>query len=154
MNNRTKWILNKVRLGWGILTVGACVAVTGLIMQFRFADLPYNMRIITGLGIMLIGIGVGVLLRYRSALKNERSASRLNVEERDERTVQIRARAGNRAFWVAIGCTYAGLMWSSFAANGSLPEPGGDALWNFLAAAVLIPFSVYIVSILLDERNF
>ena len=33
----------------------------------------------------------------------------------------IRARAGNRAYWVSTVIVYAGLMWVSFAASGSLP---------------------------------
>ena len=48
---------------------------------------------------------------------------------------------------------YLGLMWVSFADNGSLPEMSADILWFFLAACVVIPFGVYIVSILVDERR-
>ena len=125
----------------------------GYSLQLQFDDLPYNFRIITGLGILLAGIGVGYLVRYGAALKDEQSARRLTVEERDERTVLIRARAGNRAYWVSTALVYIGLMWASFAANGSLPALTGDALWFFLAACVLIPFGVYIPSILIDQRN-
>jgi hypothetical protein len=78
---------------------------------------------------------------------------RLTVEERDERTVLIRTRAGNRAYWVSTALIYLGLMWVSFAANGSLPALTGNTLWFFLAAGVLIPFGVYITSILVDQRN-
>lgn len=45
-------------------------------------------------------------------------------------------------------------MWASFAANGSLPPLAGDALWFFLAACVLVPFGVYVASILIDQRSF
>ena len=93
-------------------------------------------------------------MRYRAALKDEQSARRLNVEERDERTVLIRARAGNRAYWVSAALIYIGLMWASFAANGGLPPLTGNTLWFFLAAAVLFPFGVYVASILFDQRNF
>lgn len=41
----------------------------------------------------------------------------------------------------------------SFAANGNLPALRGDVLWCFLAAAVLMPFGVYVGSILIDQRN-
>jgi hypothetical protein len=153
MDNRTKWIATKVRLGCMFLAVGALVAMFGIFIKLQFAFLPYNFRIITGLGILLAGIGVGYLVRYGAALKDEQSARRLIVEERDERTVLIRARAGNRAFWVSTGLIYTGLMWVSFAANGSLPALAGDTLWSFLAASVLIPFGVYITSILVDQRN-
>ena len=44
-------------------------------------------------------------------------------------------------------------MWESFAANGNLPALSGNALWYFLAAAVLVPFGVYAGSILIDQRR-
>jgi ABC-type uncharacterized transport system permease subunit len=153
MDNRTKWILARVRMGWMFLAAGAFVAIVGILTEFKLASLPYNFRIITGLGITLIGIGIGELVRFKIALKDEQSARRLTVEERDERTVQIRARAGNKAYWVSTALVYIGLMWASFAANGGLPALTGDALWFFLAAGFLIPFGVYIASILIDERN-
>jgi len=153
MNNRTKWISSKIRMGWMFLATGIIVAIMGIFAELQFAYLPYNFRIITGLGILLGGIGVGYLVRYRAALKDEQSAMRLNVEERDERTVLIRTRAGNRAYWVSTALIYLGLMWVSFAANGSLPALTGNTLWFFLAVGVLIPFGVYITSILVDQRN-
>jgi len=153
MNNRTKWISSKIRMGWMFLATGIIVAIMGIFAELQFAYLPYNFRIITGLGILVGGIGVGYLVRYRGALKDEQSAMRLTVEERDERTVLIRTRAGNRAYWVSTALIYLGLMWVSFAANGSLPALTGNTLWFFLAAGVLIPFGVYITSILVDQRN-
>ena len=153
MNNRTKWIRSRIRMGWIFLAAGSIVAIVGIFTELQFAYMPYNFRIITGLGILLGGIGVGYLVRYRAALKDEQSAMRLTVEERDERTVLIRTRAGNRAYWVSTALIYLGLMWVSFAANGSLPALTGNTLWFFLAAGVLIPFGVYITSILVDQRN-
>ena len=97
MDSRTNWIMNKIRMGWILLAVGVVIALVGVLFEMRFADLVYNYRIITGLGILFAGIGIGYLVRYHSALKDEQSARRLSVEERDERTVLIRARAGNRA---------------------------------------------------------
>ena len=153
MDHRTNWISTRVRMGWLFMAAGAFVAVVGIFTELKYAYLPYNFRIITGLGILLAGIGVGYLVRYGAALKDEQSARRLSVEERDERTVLIRARAGNRAYWVSTAIIYIGLMWASFAANGSLPALTGNALWFFLAAGVLVPFGVYITSILVDQRN-
>lgn len=153
MDNRTKWISTRIRLGWMFLAAGIFIASVGIFAELQYADLPYNLRIITGLGILFIGSGVGYMLRYRAALKDEQSARRLNIEERDERDVLIRARAGNRAYWVSAVFLYIGLMWASFAANGSLPALTGNILWFFLAASVLIPFGVYITSILVDQRN-
>jgi hypothetical protein len=125
----------------------------GIIMEISYAYVPFNFRIITGLGILLVGVGVGYLVRYLHALKDEQSARRLTAEERDERTVLIRARAGYRAYIVSAALVYIGLMWTSFAISGSLPALAGDTLWLFLAACVLIPFWVYIGSILNDQKK-
>jgi hypothetical protein len=153
MDNRMKWISAKIRTGWILLVTGALVVGLGRFVEHQYSHLPYNLRIITGLGLLLTGIGIGYLVRYWAALKDEQSAKRLTVEERDERTVLVRARAGNRAYWVSAVLVYTGLMWSSFAANGGLPDLSGDVLWYFLAAGVVIPFGVYSASILVDQQN-
>ena len=153
MDNRKQWVLSRIRLGIFSLVVGLLVIFVGIWLELALSYLPYDARIITGLGILLAGLGIGLLVRYGAALRDNQAALRLSVEERDERTVQIRQRAGNRAYWVSTALVYLGLMWASFASNGALPDLVGDALWYFLAAGVLIPFGVYIASILLDERN-
>jgi hypothetical protein len=153
MQRRKQFFLAKIRLGWMFLVAGIIVAAFGIFIGREFAYLPYNFGIITALGLLMMGIGVNFLVRYRAVMKDEESARRLIAEERDERTVLIRARAGNRAYWVSTGLVYAGLMWASFAANGSLPSLSGDTLWYFLAFALLIPFGVYAGSILVDQRN-
>jgi hypothetical protein len=153
MDNQKKWIKNRIYIGWFFLSAGVLVGFVGVIAELQLGHLFKDFRIITGLGILLAGIGIGYLVRYGAALKNEQSAKQLSVEERDERSVLIRAYAGNRAFWVSSVIIYLGLMWSSFASNGRLPALSGDILWFYLAAAVLLPFGVYITSILVDERK-
>ena len=154
MDKTTSWIAARVRLGWIFLVVGVLVASVGIFSELNFSYVPFNFRIITGVGILFVGIGAGFLIRYQPALKDQKSARRLNIEERDERTVQIRTRAGNRAYIVSAALIYIGLMWTSFALNGSLPALEGDALWFFLAACVLVPFGVYVASVLTDQRSF
>lgn len=153
MDNRTNWIKTRIRLGWVFLWTGALVAAGGIFAERQFSGQPFNFRIITGLGILLIGVGVGYLVRYGAVQKDEQAARRLTAEERDERTQLIRTRAGNRAYWVSAALVYIGLMWASFAANGDLPALSGDTLWYFLAVAVLVPFGVYVLSLLVDQRN-
>ena len=75
------------------------------------------------------------------------------VEEQDERNLFIRYWAGYRAFWVAIILVYVVVMWFSMAANGSLPPIGKELLWYIQAACVVIPFSVYIISVLIDQKK-
>ena len=153
MDSRKNWISARIRLGSVFLIAGVLVASLGIFTEMTFYYLTYNFRIITGVGILMIGVGVGYLVRYGAALKDEQAARRLTAEERDERTLMIRTRAGNRAYIVSAVLVYLGLMWSSFAASGSLPALAGDALWFFLAACLLIPFGFYVASILIDERN-
>ncbi len=153
MDNQKKWIINRIRMGWLFLTAGVIVFIFGIIAQFQLDHLTYNLRIISGLGILLAGIGIGNLVKYRAALVDDESARRLTAEERDERTVLIRTRAGNTAYWVSTAVVYIGLMWVAFASNGSLPALTGNLLWFFLIAAVLLPFGVYIASILIDQKN-
>ena len=152
MNNQEKYILNRARAGWAMLALGGVLFAAGLAMQHLFI-LPVNPRIVSGLGIALAGAGLAQALRYRAAAGDRKIAARVANEERDERAVQIRTRAGNRAFWVSLALTYIALMWLSFASNGSLPEPSADALWFYLAGAVVIPLVVYIAGIMLGERN-
>jgi hypothetical protein len=99
------------------------------------------------------GIGIGLVVRYQTALKNNQSAKRLLIEEFDERNQLIRYRAGYRGFWVAIILVYVILMWLSMAANGSLPPIGEELLWYFQVACVVIPFTVYIISFLVDQKR-
>ncbi|HOD05945.1 MAG TPA: hypothetical protein PKH92_12950 [Anaerolineaceae bacterium] len=153
MNNRTRWLLTKLRLGWAFLAAGLTVSLAGIFIGLEYDYLPYNFRVITGLGILLLGIGISYLVRYWAAQKDETAAQRAMVDERDERTQGIRARAGNRAYWVSAVMLYAGIMWAGMAANGSLPALAGDTLWYYLAAAVVIPFGVYIVSLVVAEHR-
>jgi hypothetical protein len=118
-----------------------------------FIDLSFNTRIVTGVGIFLIGLGVANLVRYGLTRGDDQAARRLVVEERDERTQLLRARAGQRAYYISAALTYILLMWVSFADNGSLPALSNDALWLALAAMFLLPVGVYLVSIVIDQRN-
>jgi uncharacterized membrane protein len=154
MDNKYKWIEIRIRLGWIFLIGGVIVIGSGIFIEHQYHGSPYNLRLITGLGILLAGVGIAYLVRYRATQIDEHSLRRVHAEERDERTELIRARAGNRAFWCSSAIIYVGLMWESFAANGSVPRLFGDVLWYYLATGVLIPFAVYVSSILIDQRNF
>lgn len=152
MTNQQQYIQNRVRAGWGLLVLGISLFTVGMALQHIF-DVPFNARIISGLGIFFGAIGLAQILRYRLVQNDRKAATQLVNAERDERSQMIRAKAGSRAFWVSIGLTYAALMWLSFAANGSLPSPTPDGLWFFLAAAVVIPFVVYVIGIMQGEKN-
>ncbi len=152
MNDQQNYLQNRVRMGWGLLILGVVLFASGLVLQFIFV-VQFNARIVSGLGIFFAGLGLAYILRYQSVQRDRQAASRLVNEERDERNRQIRARAGNRAFGVAMVIAYTALMWLSFASSGSLPVPTSNGLWLYQAAAVIVPFSVYIGSIVIDQKN-
>jgi peptidoglycan/LPS O-acetylase OafA/YrhL len=153
MSDRTSWLRIRVRAGWLLLASGILVLAASLLLARANPDFPWNLRILGGVGIVVGGLGVGMLVRYRPAISNSEVARRLVVEERDERGMQIRQRAGQRAYWVSAILVYVGLMWASFASNGDLPALEGDLLWNCLVIALLVPLFVYLGSMIVDERR-
>jgi 4-amino-4-deoxy-L-arabinose transferase-like glycosyltransferase len=153
MTDRTTWLRTRVRAGWLLLALGIAVLAASVILARANPDFPWNLRIMGGVGIVIAGVGVGLVARYRPAISNDDVARRLIVEERDERGVLIRRRAGHRAYWMSALLVYSGLMWTSFASNGDLPALEGDGLWNYLVIALLVPFTVYVGSVLVDEHR-
>ncbi len=133
MNKRANMINRLRQRGSVMLAAGALLALLGIALPGWIGDEVFNTRIVTGLGILLIGIGISYWVRYRALRKDTPEAARMINLERDERIQMLRAKAGNRAFWVMMALAYAGLMWVSFAANGSLPKLNDEALWWFLA---------------------
>ncbi len=153
MNNPQKWISRQARAGRIFLAAGALLFAGGLAAQFLAGDLPFDARILSGLGIFLLGLGISYLIRYQSARRDPQAAGRALREERDERNQMIRARAGNRAYWTSAALGYALLMWLGFASNGSLPALSEDALWYALAGVVVLPFVVFVASLVYDQQH-
>ena len=153
MHDDRAWIRGRVRLGWVLLAVGVAVVVAATVLDVADLVPGWDFRVVGGLGILGIGLGLSLVIRYRPALRDEAAARRVVVEERDERTVQIRTRAGNRAWIVSAVITWIGLMWASLAGSDNVPTLAGDLLWWFLAAAFSVPFLVYAGSLTLDERR-
>jgi hypothetical protein len=153
MTDRKSWLRTRVRAGWLLLAAGILMFVASVLLARANPDYPWNLRILGGLGMVIGAVGAAMVIRYRPAINDEEAARRLAIEERDERGVRIRQRAGQRAYWVSALLVYVGLMWSSYGSNGDLPALEGDAIWYFLVGALAIPFAVYVGSITLDERS-
>ena len=153
MSNMKNWIEKRLKFGWIMLIIGVTICIVGITSELKITNRPFDFRIITGLGILFIGIGIGQIVRYRAATKDGVIAKRIAIEEQDERSVLIRAKAGNRAYWLSMGLIYILLMWISFASNGRLVYPNENMLWYFLALAIVLPFGVYLFSIIHDERS-
>ncbi len=154
MGNSTKWLKQKKSLGRILLIIGLIIALVGILLPKAITDLPFNNRIIIGIGILIAGLSIAPLVQYMT-LKSDREAARKFVaEERDERTQMLRARAGSRAYVCSAVLAAGGLMWVSFNFNGSLPQLSADALWYYLAALIILPLIVYRVSIALDQNKY
>lgn len=153
MNKQTQWVKNQVRLGWLLLIAGAVIFVIGLLLPVIIEAPGFNTRIVGGIGILLMGIGVANVVRFSSASHDPQAARRVVSAERDERLRAIRARAGSRAYLASAVLIYVLLMWLSFAANGSLPQLSNDILWYCLAAALVLPFLVYAYTLIDEQRK-
>lgn len=153
MSKEKIWVNKKIRLGWFFVILGILFSLVGIAFELFLSYIPYNISIITGLGILWFGIGIGIIVKYYAAKRDSVSVKRLMVEEHDERNVIIKYRAGYRAFWVSIVLVYILLLWLSLSSNGSLPPIGKDLLWYIQAACVVLPFLVYIISFLSDQKR-
>jgi peptidoglycan/LPS O-acetylase OafA/YrhL len=153
MTDRTSWLRTRVRVGWLLLACGILVFAAWLVLKRANPDFPWDLRILGGIGIGIGAAGAGTLVRYLPAMSNDELARRLVVAELDERGVLIRRRAGERAYWASAILVFVGLMWASFASKGDLPALEGDLLWNCLVIALVIPFFVYIGSVIVYERR-
>ena len=154
MNNRQKWITRQMVLGWSFVIAGLIVGLVGVFLPALVINMPFNPRVITGLGILMLGVGTSYLVRTGTARRDPQAADRMIANEHDERLQRIRSRAGNRAYWVSAVMIYVGLLWVSFSGRGGFPAPSPDVLWYFLAAVAVIPFVVYVASLVHDlERH-
>jgi hypothetical protein len=122
-------------------------------LQVASVALPFDPRVVTGLGILLLGLAVGALMRGGVGARGTDATRRLGVEEQDERNVAIRRLAGSRAFPVSAALTFALLMWVSTSANSQVPELSPDGLWYALVASFVLPVLVYVVSVVQAQRS-
>lgn len=153
MKSAKQTIQKRISLAWILLILGIVIFLTGILLEISVENKPFNLRIISGLGIVFLAAGAGMLVKYRQASKDETAARRLMIEAGDERVQMIRSKAGHRAFWTSMLITYLILLWVSFSSNGSLPVLTQDMLWYALSLAVLIPFGVYVSAIITGEKN-
>jgi len=153
MSSSTAWADRQRRTGWTLAVTGGAACAAGLTLQALSATLPFDPRVITGLGILLLGLAGAALMRGGVGARSSEAKRRLGVEELDERNVAIRRLAGSRAYRVSAALTYALLMWVSISANGQLPPLSPDGFWYALAAAFLLPMLVYLGSVIQAQRS-
>lgn len=130
----------------GVLLIGA--GITFSILQPEDASLR---RWSVSLGFFFTGIGAVNFLRYRSVVQNPTAARRVELAEKDERSLMIRNRAGYSAYLLSMLISYGGLLIYS---NLSQSTQGFDFFWYYLAFAALAPSVFYIIYLVwLHEHN-
>ncbi|NLX41917.1 MAG: hypothetical protein GXY79_00370 [Chloroflexi bacterium] len=147
------WLRQQSRWGSVVAGLGGLLLAGGVLLQLLVRGLAWDPRLLSGLGLLLLGLGAGQLVRQASLRRDPAAARRQRLEAQDERSAGIRARAGLRAFIVSSLCTWALLRWTSFASNGQLPVLSGDTLWYALIAILLLPQLVFFCSLLVEERR-
>jgi hypothetical protein len=152
MSSKTDWADRQRRIGWALVATGGVVCAAGVALQTVSPGLPFDPRVVTGLGILLLGLAAAALMRGGVGTRG-RDATRLGVEEQDERNLAIRRLSGSRAFGVSAALTFALLMWVSISANGQLPAFSADGLWFALVAAFVLPVLVYAGSAVHAQRS-
>lgn len=141
-NNSNKVFQKEMGKGWVLFVLGTILLLAGTIPPIMKLTVFYPPHLAGGFGILIIGWGVAILVRFGLARKNAGSAKRAMIEENDERLVLIRARAGNDAFLLSIPATSIGLLLYSAITRGN-PEP--DYFWYYMVFMTLVPIVVYIV---------
>lgn len=149
--------LGKSKLFWGValIAAGLSLVVAGLLLPLLIPvnTLSFNPRLIPAAGVVLLGVGIASLVQYASIRLDPQTARQMLIESRDERSRLIRARAGNRAFWVSIIMTYIALLWVSLSVSGNIPALSDDGLTFLLVASVITPMIVYAVGLLYEQIN-
>lgn len=152
---RKQTSLGKSKLVWGLVLVaaGLILVVAGLLLPLLVPidTLSFNPRLIPAAGVVLLGVGIANLVQYASIRLDPQAARQMLIDTRDERSRQIRARAGNRAFWVCVPMTYIVLLWVSLSTSGNIPALSDDALTFLLVANVIAPMIVYAVGLLYEQ---
>jgi hypothetical protein len=132
----------RIRQGWVLLGLGALLLAGGIALSALLPGGPSNFKWVEGFGIWLLGWGSIHQARYLLAARDPSAARRAINEDLDERNIAISRQAGHVAFVVTILAAGSALIVHSAMTRGS-PY---DALWWFLAAAVVVPSAVYVVA--------
>jgi hypothetical protein len=147
MHNQTNWTKGILTWGLVVISLGLVMAVVGLILPGLVTGLDFIGRLLIAIGLVLIVLGGVSLMQYAYVSRDPRAGKQMMINEQDERMQWIRARAGQRAFWISSSLAFAVLIWASFASDVGLPTLTGNALWFSLLAVVVVPYIVYIIGI-------
>ena len=125
-----------------------------ILISLKNPALANSYRIIGGIAIVMIGVGIGALLSARGLSKNPVSGARQIAEADDERAQLIRGKAATAGFVTSSVMIYLLLLWQSFASSGMLPTLSSDQVWGALVACVLLPMIVFFAAYLKFQQKY
>jgi len=152
MHNQAGWLKRIWRSGVVITALGLVMLAAGLITGWMANFNPFA-KLFAATGLVSIVFGLVSLLQYTYARRDPKVRKQMMVNDQDERIQLIRARAGQRAYWISSSLAFFVLIWSSFAGDVGLPVLSADALWFSLAAVVVVPFIVYLGWIVYEQSH-
>ena len=148
-NNKT--FQKEMAKGWVMLVLAIILFLAGVVPPVLGIETFYVPRLAIAFGILVLGWALAILIRYSIARRNAGSMKRAMIEEKDERQLIIRSRAGYDAFFLSIPATSIGLiLYSSISRD--LPQP--DPLWYYMVFMTLLPIVVYIVRVSKYAREY
>ncbi len=134
----------QIKIGRILLIGGILTGLAGLVTGLVFPAYSDWARPITALSIALAGGGLGKTVRYRAAQKDPQTARRIWLAENDERSLELRRRAGNAAFYYMMAVAIVELFAFSLLDLTAIAIPTGDLAWGALAFLVVSSGLIYI----------
>ena len=153
MNKQTNWTKNILTWGLVLMGLGLVVAIAGFFLPSLGSSIVLPDGLVIGISIMLFVLGIAGLAQYAYVRMNPKAGHRMMIDEQDERTKLVHARAGQRAYWISSSLAFLVLIWVSFAGDVGLPTLSGSALYFSMVAVVVVPFIVYIAGIVYEQSN-
>lgn len=153
MNNQTNWSKNILTWGLALVGLGIIVAVAGILLPGLVNGMSLPAGLVPGVSLFLMLLGIVSLGQYAFVRSHPKAGKQMWIDERDERTQFIRARAGQRAYSLSSALAFFLLIWATFAGDVGLPIMAGNVLWFSLLAVVVLPFVVYIGSITYEQNH-
>lgn len=134
----------EVKIGWVLLGFGLLLLAAGAIYRQAMPDAAMLGRLVMSFGIFFTGWGLISVSRRLAALKDPQAVRRLEIEERDERSVAIRNQAGYGAYIFSAVTAAVGLILYS---GLTQDQQGFDPLWWYLAFLVVAPGVYYVIAL-------
>ena len=151
MDNNRQYPKQVAVKGWILIGGAILLFIAGrVIIALSPAEIGPYIKLIEGISVGLLGIGIWFLWQYFAFKRNPTSLMKARVESMDERKLWIGYRSGNNAFKYGITVTYLALLLTGIV-EGEIPV---DYAWWGLAFIVVSTMIVYIVSLVRYEGKY